>query len=136
TLTFTAHNDIIVDAPLSARRLAFTAGGDILLNADIIELGSGQLTFQTRAAAMTMGVAGGAGTVQLSAASLDFVQPGWNTINIGRSDGSGELQVGAYDWTGNAMTLRTRFGLLNILGPQTFTTNATISSRNLHIGGA
>src|SRR6185295_19548963 len=56
---------------------------------------SGALVFQTLNADTSIGVAGGAGTFNLSAAELDLFQNGFSNITIGRTDGTGAVEVGA-----------------------------------------
>ncbi len=135
SLTLDAHNDITVNASITARNaLIFTAGGDVHLNASLLEHASGAtLTFQTKNAASTIGVAGGAGMLNLSNADLDFIGAGWNGIVIGNAAGTGVMNVGARTWNA-PVTLRSRTGEIQINGAQNFAGHAaSIITRNLDV---
>jgi len=81
------------------------AGGNVTLFADTDSgtdsiiltgpiSGTGNLYLQPRTAATTVGIAGGAGTFNLSSAELDTIQSGFAGITIGRPDGTGLIAVG------------------------------------------
>ncbi len=81
------------------------SGADSISLADLAISGTGNLYLQPRNAATDIGIAGGAGTFNLSAAELDTIQSGFASITIGRSNGTGAIDVGAYNWR-DALTLR------------------------------
>ena len=134
-LTLDAHNKIIVNAPITARnRLTFIAN-DVDLNANLIEQASGaELYFLPRANNITMGLAGGAGTFNLSTADLNRIQPGWNRVYFGRTTGTATMDVGARNWGNNPVTFYNQTGEIRFSGAQNFGTGATvIQTRNLAI---
>ncbi len=77
--------------------------GNIILTANNATWGSlaiqttGSVTFQPYTASTTIGVAGGAGTLGITAAILGATTAG--SLIIGRSDGSGLMTVNARTWT-------------------------------------
>jgi filamentous hemagglutinin family protein len=75
--------------------VTFQTTGDVGIGANMS--GSGILTFYPGLAATSVGVAGGGGTLNLSAAELDYLQDGWSQIVIGRSDATAAIHVGAYN---------------------------------------
>lgn len=102
---------------------AATHAGDIVISAgtasgaDSISLtggairGTGNLFLQPIDPASTFGLAGAAGTFNLSAAELAQIQDGFDRITIGRADGSGAMVAGAYTWNAD---LRLRGATSNI----------------------
>ncbi len=87
---------------LSASALAFGAGAsggtDLTLVADSLSLtgtlaGSGVLSLRPTAATTTIGLAGGAGTLQISQALLNQVG-GFASQVVGRTDGTGAINAG------------------------------------------
>ena len=134
TVNFTAHNKIIVNAPITARGTLNMTAADIDLNANMSEHASGgALNLLPRANNITVGIAGGAGAFNLGLADLAFIQNGWNSILIGASGGTAAMDVGAKTWN-VPTTLRTSTGLLSINGAQTMGANAlTLQTRNLTI---
>lgn len=133
-LTLNAHNKIIVDADISARNRLTMIAADIDLNANLIEHASGaSLYIQPNANGLSVGLAGGAGSFNLSNADLDFIQPGWNSILIGLSTSTADMDIGARTWN-SSMTFYTRTGEMQFNGAQDFGSfNATIQTRNLSI---
>ena len=99
------------------------------INADLI--GTGNLTIRPDSS-QTMGVAGGAGTMQVTNADLAHIGSGWNLVTFGTS-GTQRLQVGANTWNNN-IQFATTTGALDILGTQNFgSNNATLTTRNLDL---
>ncbi|MBF8263864.1 MAG: hypothetical protein HW387_1529, partial [Parachlamydiales bacterium] len=84
--------------------------GNLTLEADTMNLASG--TIQTTGAilieqktvATSIGLAGGAGTLNIIAAELDTIQAGASSLTIGRSDGASTMTVNAYTFN-NPVTL-------------------------------
>lgn len=134
TVNFTAHNKIIVNAPITARGTLNMTAADIDFNANMIEHASGaNLYLLPRANNLTVGVAGGAGSFNLGNADLDFIQNGWNAVVIGASGGTAVMDVGTRTWN-VPLTLRTSTGQLRINGTQTMGANSlTFQTRNLAV---
>ncbi|MBU0859221.1 MAG: filamentous hemagglutinin N-terminal domain-containing protein, partial [Alphaproteobacteria bacterium] len=134
SLTLDAHNKIYINAPITARNALIFTANDVDINANLIEHASGaNLTIQPKTAATTIGVAGGAGTLNLSTADLNFIQPGWNNIIIGATNGTGIMDVGARSWNA-PLTLRSSTGEIQINGAQTMGNRAlALTTRNLSI---
>ena len=91
----------VVDA--GAANLTFSGAAIDLTNLTL--QGSGSLILQPVNPAATIGVAGGSGAFNLSTTSLGFIQPGFSNITIGRSDGTGAIEVGAHSWS-DSVSLR------------------------------
>lgn len=134
SLTLDAHNKIYIDASITARNALVLTANDVDINANLIEHASGaNLTIQPKTASTTIGVAGGAGMLNLSTADLNFIQPGWNNIIIGATNGTGIMDVGARSWNA-PLTLRSSTGEIQINGAQTMGARAmALTTRNLSI---
>ncbi len=134
TLTLNAHNDVIVNAPVSGSNLTFTVGRDLVLNSTIGSTTSGTLTIQPRDPASSIGIgAGQTGTLQLSATDLSNITPNsWtNQIYIGRSNMTGNINVGAMNWLLAAPTrLLTNTGIVSFNGAQNFNASQTVIDSN------
>ncbi|MFZ5806882.1 MAG: filamentous hemagglutinin N-terminal domain-containing protein [Verrucomicrobiota bacterium] len=98
------------------------AAGNITLASDLMYWdqasiqGTGQLLIQPLTTTTTIGLGGGAGTLNLSAAELGYIQNGFSSITIGRSDGTGLITANACTWN-DAVTLRS--DSITIAGAQT-----------------
>lgn len=136
TVNFTAHNKIVVNAPITARGTLNMTAADIDFNANMSEHASGGvLNLLPRANNITVGLAGGAGAFNLGLADLAFIQNGWNGLLIGASGGTALMDVGAKTWN-VPTTLRTSTGELRINGAQTMgANNLALQTRNLTING-
>jgi filamentous hemagglutinin family protein len=112
-----------------------TATGDFTFNFNNYSLANlsvqttGDITLQPRTAGTTVGVAGGAGTLDLSTTVLGMMNWG-DTLFLGRTDGTGAVTVNAYNWAGENVHLRSGSGTITVNGAQsnlgdfTLTTNA------------
>ncbi len=97
----------------SSGSVAVNAGsGNLTLNADDLSFGSattfsgsGALTVQPRSAAMTIGLGGGSGTLNLDGAALAHFADGFSSITIGKSD-SGKITIDSATFTA-PLVLRT-----------------------------
>jgi filamentous hemagglutinin family protein len=69
-------------------------GADSIVLANTSISGTGQLYLQPIDPASTVGVAGGPGKFNLSNTELGYIQNGFDTITIGRTDGSGAMTAG------------------------------------------
>jgi hypothetical protein len=109
------------------------ATGDITLNMNTQNLANlsvqtaGNIVLQPRTAGATVGVTGGAGTLDLSAAVLAFMNWG-DTLILGRSDGTGGMAVGARNWGGENAHLRSGAGAISINGAQTNLDDFTLTT--------
>lgn len=137
TLTLSAHNDIIVNQSITGRSITFTAGNDVQLNANLIPnaSGNGTLTFQTLNNPSVIGVAGGAGTLDLSAADVARITGVWAGISIGNTGNTGGINIGgAVSWA-SPLTLTTA-GNTSITAAQTLAAGKglTINTTSLDLG--
>ena len=146
-LTATGGGAILIESPdtfwfYNAHNAhSYSAGtGDITIRANGVTnsgsagttafSGTGDLTIEPYSAGTTIGIAGGAGTLQLPAGyfTTNFTD-GFSGITVGRSDGTGKITAGAFA-VNDALTLRTDSGgieltgLLNA-GANTVTVNST-----------
>ena len=119
--------DIAGTQTMGANNLTVTTDSDVTINAPIT--GTGILTIQGANAATTVGVGSGqAGALALNATDLGNITNGWTNIVIGRTDGTGAVNVGANTWNDN-LTLQSGAGIITIGGAQTLgANNLTISS--------
>ncbi len=136
TLTLQAHDKIFINAPITVRNLTLTAN-DLDINAAINSnsSGNGTLTMQPFTASTTVGVGGGAGTLNIGDTDISNIQSGWLNVVVGSAAGTGQMNVDSSSWLSNT-TLQTQTGLLNVLGAQSLasTKNLTIQTRNLTLG--
>ena len=102
----------------------------VSIDASTSFLGSGILTIAPTTASTTIGLAGGAGTLALSASNFttNFVD-GFSNIIIGRSDGTGKITSAALTASDNLTLLNTTGGIeltgaVNV-GANTLTLNST-----------
>lgn len=117
-LTLDAHNQIIINQAISGNNLHMIAGGDVVLAGTLS--GTGTLTIEQRADNITMGLGGGAGTLNLTVAEIANIQNGWGDIILGRQTSSVTTTVNALTWNDN-LTLRSGAGVISIAGVQTTT---------------
>jgi hypothetical protein len=138
TLTLNAHNNIIVNQPISGNStLNFISNGDVFLNADISHSTAGafNVNFQPKTASTTIGVAGGAGTINLSTTDLGHIQNSVDGIAFGITTGTGKIDLGTYNWSA-LLSLTSNTGLIEINGNQNTGSSAlTITTRNLSVNG-
>ncbi len=136
TLTLQAHDKIFINAPITVRNLTLTAN-DLDINAAINSnsAGNGTLTMQPFTASTTVGVGGGAGTLNIGDTDISNIQSGWLNVVVGSASGTGQMNVDSSSWLSHT-TLRTQTGLLNVVGAQSLasTKNLTIQTRNLTLG--
>jgi hypothetical protein len=133
----------------------YTSGsGTITVNTDTISLAAGSiytinsvgaLTIAPYNAATTVGVAGGAGTLQLTSTYLGYLTS--TSLQIGTTSTTGTIDVGAYaSWAKPITFAHSTTGSINVTGAQTnsstFTFNGTtalsadITSSNLTVTGS
>src|SRR5262249_42460705 len=109
---------------VGAHNLTLQADSDIALNANLS--GSGALTVKPSSVGTTIGLGGGAGTLNLSSADLTRLVDGWSSITVGRSDGTGAMAVNGATWT-DPLTLITSTGGISIDGAQAMGANAFLA---------
>ncbi len=74
------------DLTITSDEINFTGGGNSIT-------GSGTLTIQPAAAGVSVGVGGGAGTLDVSDTDLAAITNGWSDVIIGRSDGTALMTI-------------------------------------------
>ncbi len=115
---------------MGANNLQLT-GGNLVLNAALN--GTGILTFDQGTNNRSLGLAGGSGSYNISAAELNRITDGWSEIILGRADNTSTVNVNAYTWNDN-VTFRNGSGQMRFVQAQDFGTNdATVESDNLRI---
>jgi filamentous hemagglutinin family protein len=115
-----ASNDL--DPNLNA--IGGGAAGNITLTGNTMDLANlsvqtaDDITVRTRTAATTIGLGGGAGTLNLSDTELGFFDAA-GTLNIGRADGTGVMTIGAYNaWNSPVTFLTDPTGSIVVSGAQ------------------
>jgi len=109
---------------MTANTLTFLTDGDITLGAVNVLNGSSTVSFLQVSQGTTIGIGTGqAGTIQFTDAEVTGIRNGWTNVVFGRTDGTGDINVGALTWNDN-LNLRTGTGAVNINGTQTMSTNA------------
>ncbi|MBI1326975.1 MAG: filamentous hemagglutinin N-terminal domain-containing protein, partial [Alphaproteobacteria bacterium] len=107
---------------LGANNLSIITDGDIALALANALTGSGTLKITPGSIGTTIGLGGGAGIINLTAAEVGRITNGWNDIIIGRTDGTGTITSSTLTWNDN-LTFQSGTGLINISGVQTLGTN-------------
>ena len=97
--------------------LTLTSDADPIIGGSVA--GTGVLTLQQKSNATTMGVAGGAGTLNYSVAELAGLGAGWSTIRLGSTTATGALTVGAKAWASPVQYRSAAAGSIVISGAQT-----------------
>lgn len=103
TITLGSTFDLgALNGTFTANDMAFLGGANSIT-------GTGQITLQPGAANTSIGIAGGAGTFQLSTADLAAFADGFSLMTIGRADGQHVINIGAVDFR-DAVVIRTPSG--------------------------
>ena len=100
------------------------------LSASAVSSTSGNITFAPASASTTIGVAGGAGTLNISTALLGNISTSTGAIIIGNSADTAAMNVNSYAWANN-LTLTNGTGAITITstsGGNTFTHALTINA--------
>ncbi|MES2905990.1 MAG: filamentous hemagglutinin N-terminal domain-containing protein, partial [Pseudomonadota bacterium] len=120
---------------MGANALNIFTDSDLALTGSLT--GTGVLTISPITAATTVGLGGGAGTLNLSATELAFITDGWTSLNFGSSSITGAMTVNAMTWN-DPLNLTTAAGVMTIAGTQTMGANALIlqTDSNLALNGA
>ncbi|WP_173012493.1 MBG domain-containing protein [Niveispirillum sp. SYP-B3756] len=139
-------------ASLNGRGNAVTLVSDSLDIASTASLSSsgGSLTIRPASTSTSIGLGGGAGTLNLTAAELATIQSGFDQVTIGRSDGTGAVTIGtasirgdtqiqggdlsltgALSLTGGGLTLRSDvMDIAGTINTGLYTTSLTTRSSN------
>jgi hypothetical protein len=102
---------------IGARDLTIITNANPVIAAGVT--GTGTLTLETTTAGTTLGLAGGAGTVNYAAAELNNLGTGWTLWNIGSTAQTGALTMNAYAWTDPVTFLSAAAGNIVVSGAQT-----------------
>ncbi len=109
---------------MGTNTLTFLTDGDITLGIANALNGSTTVTFSQVSQNGTIGLGDGqAGTMQFTNTEVARIRNGWTNVIFGRTDGTGDINVGALTWN-DSLTLRTGSGAVNLNGTQTMSTNA------------
>jgi filamentous hemagglutinin family protein len=105
--------------------------GDTTFTVDALDLAgalSGQgagdaFVLEGKTNSTTIGIGTGAtGDLQLADAEVTNIGSGWDSVTLGKSTGTGAMQVNAATWADDII-LRTDSGIITLLGAQTFNNN-------------
>ena len=106
---------------MGANTLTLITDSNLALNGNLS--GSTTVTIQQTSAATTMSVGTGqTGTLNIDDTERGRISNGWASIVLGRTDGTGDMNIGASTWSDH-LTLQTGTGIININGAQAFTAN-------------
>lgn len=106
---------------MGANNLTLQTSSNVNIGANLS--GSGILTITPTATNIPIGIGTGqGGTLLLSDTELDRIVDGWSMINIGRTDSTGAVLIGAYTWRDN-LTINSGTGQMTIVGAQTMGAN-------------
>jgi len=124
SLTFTAGNILSSIGAISS------GAGDITITADSVGIsesitGTGALVIQPATATRTVGIGGGSGSFNLNDAEINRLSDGFSSITIGRSDGTGAVDVDAVTFNDN---LTIRGGAMTVTGLAAGANNVTLTS--------
>ncbi|WP_190883022.1 CHAT domain-containing protein [Planktothricoides raciborskii] len=113
------------------------AGNDITLTGDTISLKNsltspGNLILQPFNPNTTIDIGGETGTFNLSAAEIANLSDGFSSITIGRSDGTGMVNLGNISFS-DPVTIRSPNGAIAVNGIITGTDNASVNLSSNHI---
>lgn len=108
---------------MGSRNLTFTTNGNIGLNVANSLTGSGVLTLQQATSNTNISIATGTDALQLTSAEIGNITDGWSKIILGRSDGTGTINMAAVSTWRDDLTILSNTGLINISAKQTFTAN-------------
>jgi filamentous hemagglutinin family protein len=100
--------------------------------------GTGTLTILPSNVSDTIGLAGGSGTLSISAAQLNYIQSGWAGITIGNTSDTNLMSLNSYGWNA-PLTLLSGSGSIAINGAQTMGGNTFLAdtlSGNIALGSS
>lgn len=106
---------------MGANTLSILTDGDIAIPGALT--GTGTLNISQGSVGTTLAFGGTqTGTVNLTATEIGKITNGWSAINLGRTDGTGTINLGAVTWNDN-LTIRSGSGMINVNGTQTMGAN-------------
>ncbi len=108
---------------MGSRNLSFLTNGNIGLSVANSLTGSGVLTLQQATSAANISIVSGSDALQLTAAEIGNITDGWSKIILGRSDGTGTVNMSTVSTWRDDLTILSNTGTINIAGRQTFTAN-------------
>ncbi|MBI1275064.1 filamentous hemagglutinin N-terminal domain-containing protein [bacterium] len=105
-------------ADFSNKNITINAGNDVIIGANLS--GTGALTIRAFDNTVAgIGLAGGTGIVNISAAELDFLQNGFSSIKFGLSSQAQAIDLGAYsNWKDPLEFYTTSLGTITVSGAQ------------------
>lgn len=118
-------------------RVEATGTGNITLSANSLSTGGtagstqfkgagGALFIQPRTNGTSIGIGGGAGTLDVSATTIAAIQDGFSSITIGRATGTGLMTVGTASFTDHLILRQASGGI-------TFTGDLNVGANNLTV---
>jgi filamentous hemagglutinin family protein len=141
TGTLSINNDgVTTFGSINAGNKNLTLTGDnMILNGAIAGAGvSAELHLNRFTAGRSVGLAGGAGDLNISAAELNNMS-GFGGLIVSPFNSTGTLTLGAYDWSGkfaDYILFQHGTGTINVTGAQTFATNYLNLSGDMNIAAA
>ena len=93
-------------------------------------VGTGTLNIAPSTTSTTMGIGGGAGTLNLDATDLSYISDGWGQILFGNNAQTGNIAVNATSWN-DAVTFMSNTGVITIAGAQTMGANSLTINSNV-----
>ncbi len=119
----TAAINIAGTQNMGSRNLTFSTNGNIGLNVANSLTGSGVLTLQQATSGTNISIATGTDALQLTSAEIGNITDGWSKIILGRTDGTGTVNMSTVSTWRDDLTILSNTGTINIAGRQTFTAN-------------
>ncbi|MEQ1862469.1 MAG: hypothetical protein ABMA13_21330 [Chthoniobacteraceae bacterium] len=120
TTTATSGNDSMsIVAPTMVVNAVTAGAGDVLWEVNTLAMGgvvggSGDITIRPILTSRSIGI-NGTGDLNLDSTEINYLQAGFNLITIGRTNGSGTINVGGADFH-DTLTVLTPNGTMNING--------------------
>ena len=138
TVTITSDAGLTINNGIYADDINLTTDGDIALNGALT--GTGMLSIRGQSANTSIGLGGGAGTLNLADGELDHIASGWNEVVFGDASMTAAMNIGAYDNWSNATTFRKSTLDMNngitINGAQDFSAGGNAAFfGDVHLGG-
>lgn len=123
-LTYQAASGILTVSgaqTMGANTLTIATDSASVINAGLT--GSGTLNLRANTVSAAMGFGNGQpGSFQFDNTDVGNITNGWSNINIGRTDGTGVITIGALTWNDN-LTLNSLSSAIVIAGAQTLAAN-------------
>ncbi len=122
---------------VGANNLNIITDGDIALTLSNALTGTGNLSVSQTSVGTTMGLGGGAGTINLTSTEVGRIANGWANLTFGRTDGTGAITMAAVTWN-DFLTVQSGSGVITVSGTQTFGANnlTMITNADIVLNGA